>query len=119
YLHAHKISIEHLEPHDEVIVLNNIAVLYYKERDLKIAESYFKKAYDIALKANDNQKIHLYATNVASIAASIGDAEKTEKYIQVSLYYLKDPNANYYVARTVKAKVLSLKKLYKAAIDLF
>jgi hypothetical protein len=118
YLIAHKISIEKLEPEDEIIVLNNIAILYYKEKDYKVAESYFKKAYDIAKKTNNEKNIPFYAANVASIAAATGDVEKAEDYLNISWKYLKEPDKNFYIAQTIKAKIFILQKNYEAAKEI-
>src|SRR5690606_6960003 len=118
YLIAHKISIEKLEPEDEIIVLNNIAILYYKEKDYKVAESYFKKAFDIAKKTNNEKNIPFYAAKVASIAAATGDAEKAEEYLNISLKYLKKLDKDYNVAKNVIAKILWLQGQNKDAINL-
>lgn len=118
YMIAHKIAIDHLEPKDEIIVLNNIAVLYYKEKDHQAAEEYFTKAYDISVKTNQTKNIHLYAANVASIAAATGNVNKAEKFLPIALSNLKEPDINYYLARTIEAKVLWLKNHKKEAIDL-
>lgn len=118
YLIAHKISIEFLEPKEEIMVLNNIAILYYKEKDYKIAESYFTKAYDIAKRTNNKENIHLYAANVASIAAATGDVEKAESYLEIAFKNLKSPDINYFVARTVKAKILWLQNKKQEAINI-
>lgn len=118
FLIAHKISIEHLEPKDEIIVLNSIAILYYKEKEYKSAESYFTKAYDIAVKHNSKKNIHLFAANVASIAAATEDIEKAEKYLEIAFEHLQEPEINYYIAQTIQAKIFSLKKQNKKAIEL-
>ncbi len=118
YLIAHKIAIEKLEPKDEIIVLNSIAILYYKEKDYKKAESYFEKAYEIAFKNNDSKNLPLYAANVASIAAATGNSQKAESYLKISSKDLKEPNINYYVAQTIRAKIFWLKNQKSQAIHL-
>ena len=68
YLEAYKIALKDLDPKHEMIVLNNIAILYSKDSKNDKAEEYFLKAYEIAKENNDSVKIGLYATNLATVA---------------------------------------------------
>src|SRR5690606_5589257 len=48
YRVAYKIALKELDPQHEMIVLNNIAILYSKDLKFDKAEEYFLKAYGIA-----------------------------------------------------------------------
>lgn len=93
YLESYSIALKHLEPTSEMVVLNNIAILYSRERNYEKSGEYFKKAYLIAKENKNKIKIGLYAMNLGSMANETGDAATAKKYIIESLPYLKaDPN---------------------------
>lgn len=93
YLESYSIALKHLEPTSEMVVLNNIAILYSRERNYEKSGEYFKKAYLIAKENKNNLKIGLYAMNLGSMANETGDASTAKQYIMESLPYLKaDPN---------------------------
>jgi len=93
YLESYSIALKHLEPTSEMVVLNNIAILYSRERNYEKSGEYFKKAYLIAKENKNKIKIGLYAMNLGSMANETGDAATAKKYIMESLPYLKaDPN---------------------------
>ncbi|MHA3789514.1 tetratricopeptide repeat protein [Flavobacterium hauense] len=93
YLESYNIALRYLEPTSEMVVLNNIAILYSKENNHQKAREYFKKAYDIAKENKDSIKIGLYAMNLGSVHNEIGEAATAKKYILESLPYFKnEPN---------------------------
>ena len=57
YLEAYTIAIKELELFHEMIVLNNIAILYSKEKKYSKAEEYFEKAYNLAKQNNETIKL--------------------------------------------------------------
>lgn len=89
YLESYNIAVKYLEPTYEMVVLNNIAILYSREKNYEKSGEYFKKAYNIAKENKDNLKIGLYAMNLGSMANETGDAVTAKKYILESLPYLK------------------------------
>jgi tetratricopeptide (TPR) repeat protein len=61
YLESYTIAVKELKPKHEMVVLNNIAIVYSKEKNYDKAKEYFQKAYDIAKENKDRIKIGLYA----------------------------------------------------------
>lgn len=47
YLDAYKIAVAHLDEKSEMTVLNNIAILYSRDKKTEKAEEYFTKAYEL------------------------------------------------------------------------
>ena len=71
YLEAYTIAIKDLEPFHEMIVLNNIAILYSKDKKYDKAEEYFSKALELAKNNKDLIKQGLYSINLAKSTGSI------------------------------------------------
>ncbi len=85
YLEAYDIAINHLEPTHEMSVLNNIAILYSKEKNFDKAEENFRKAYRIADKSKDIIKKGLYAINLGGVLNEKNDLITAQKFLKEAL----------------------------------
>jgi tetratricopeptide (TPR) repeat protein len=100
YLESYTIAVKELEPRYEMVVLNNIAILYSKEEYYTKAKEYFKKAYDIAKENNDTFKTGLYAMNLGNVCNEAGEVKEARVYITESLPFLKPDEDMYLLAET-------------------
>ncbi|WP_284653306.1 tetratricopeptide repeat protein [Flavobacterium terrisoli] len=91
YLISYQIAVKHLDPQHEMIVLNNIAILYGKEKKFEKANEHFYKAYLIARKYNDSLKMGLYSMNLGSLANDENKLQKARNYLNDALGYTKNP----------------------------
>ena len=91
YLISYKIATEFLDAQHEMIVLNNIAVVYSKEKEFTKANDYFHKAYVIANKHNDSLKIALYSMNLGSLANDENKLLKARTYLEKALTFTSSP----------------------------
>ena len=104
YLESYNIAIVHLDESFEMIVLNNIAILYSKEKKFDKAQEYFLKAYAIAKKKNDRVKIGYYSVNLASVLNEMNAPSKARKYIDEATIYLEDKPDVLYLAKIVQVE---------------
>ncbi|HLP64696.1 tetratricopeptide repeat protein [Flavobacterium sp.] len=104
YMESYKIAIAHLDESHEMIVLNNIAILFSKEEKLDKAMEYFLKAYTIAKKRNDFVKTGYYAVNLGSVLNEMNQPLAAQKYIDESLQYLTKQPDVLYLASIVQAE---------------
>lgn len=91
YLISYQIAVKHLDAQHEMIVLNNIAILYGKEKKFEKSNEYFYKAYLIAKKYNDSLKMGLYSMNLGSLANDENKPKKARNYLNDALSYTKNP----------------------------
>src|SRR5690606_23794040 len=82
-------EVKELVPQHEMVVLNNMATIYTKEKNFEKAEEYFKKAYTIAKEKKDSLKIGLYAMNLGGVANETNRLEEAKNYIMESIPLLK------------------------------
>lgn len=110
YLEAYKIALRELEPNHEMIVLNNIAILYSKEKKFIKAEEYFYKAFEIAQENNDSVKIGLYGINLATVANETNELDKAENYLKIAIPRLQKVPDVLTTAYVIQAQNLLLKQ---------
>lgn len=91
YLISYQIAVKHLDPQHEMIVLNNIAILYGKEKKFEKSNEYFYKAFLIAQKSNDSLKMGLYSMNLGSLANDENKLRKARNYFNDALSYTQRP----------------------------
>jgi len=91
YLLSYTIATEFLDDQHEMIVLNNIAVVYSKEKEFVKANEYFHKAYVIANQHKDSLKIALYSMNLGALANDEHHLEKARTYLEKALIYTQRP----------------------------
>lgn len=91
YLISYQIAVKHLDPQHEMIVLNNIAILYGKEKKFEKSNEYFYKAFLIAQKSNDSLKMGLYSMNLGSLANDENKLRKARNYFNDALRYTQRP----------------------------
>src|SRR6218665_104889 len=104
YLESYSTAIAHLDESFEMIVLNNIAILYSKEKKFDKAYDYFLKAYTIAKKRNNKVKIGYYAVNLASVLNETGKPLEVQKYLSEANTYLKNHPDILYLSHVVQAE---------------
>lgn len=104
YLESYTVAITHLDDGYEMIILNNIAILYSKEKRLDKAYEYFLKAYDIAKKKKDLLKVGYYAVNLGSVLNEMNNPSQALKYIRESFILLKKQPDILYLAAIVQAE---------------
>ena len=90
YLDAYKIALQEANPTFEITVLNNIAILYAKDKKFDKAEEYLMKAYESADNQNNLIKKGLYAMNLASVYIETKNIVKCKKYLDIALPLLHD-----------------------------
>jgi len=88
YLQAYNIAIAHLDETSEMIVLNNIAILYSRQKQFDKAYTYFHKAYTIARRNNNEEKKGYYAINIASVLNETGEPAKAQIFLAEALKVL-------------------------------
>ncbi len=90
YLEAYTIAIKDLEPYHEMIVLNNIAILYSKEKKYNKAEEYFGKALALAKNNNELIKQGLYSINLGQVNNLQGDLISAENYLTEAIVFINE-----------------------------
>lgn len=112
YLEAYKIALRELDDPFEMIVLNNIAILYSKEKQFDKAEEFFDKAFVLAHENKDSVKIGFYAINLATVANEQKETSKAEFYTKIAEQHLaQNPQFSFYIPLT-KAQTFLLQKDY-------
>lgn len=91
YLISYQIAVKHLDAKHEMIVLNNIAILYGKEKKFEKSNEYFYKAFVIAKQYNDSLKMGLYSMNLGSLANDENKLQKARNYFNEALTYTDRP----------------------------
>lgn len=122
YLDAYNKAIDADDPTHEIMILNNIAILYAEDENPVKAKEYFQKSFDVAVKENMKQKIALYASNLAEINFATGDVKEAKKYVDITLSHsvngqsiLSDHDAEI-SALTTQNRILLLDKKYDQVI---
>jgi tetratricopeptide (TPR) repeat protein len=87
YLISYQIAIKHLDAKHEMIVLNNIAILYSKEEKFDKAKEHFQKAYTIAVSEKDSLKMGLYSMNLGTLSNAENQPKKAISYLNRGLKY--------------------------------
>ncbi|WP_166668217.1 tetratricopeptide repeat protein [Epilithonimonas xixisoli] len=105
YLDAYKIAVAHLDEKSEMTVLNNIAILYSRDRKTEKAEDYFLKAYELAGQVNNNISKGLYAINLTIVSNEKKDYKTAKKYIDEALKLTLD-SPYYLLARSTYVETL-------------
>ncbi len=95
YLISYQIAVKHLDAQHEMIVLNNIAILYGKEKKFEKSNEHFYKAYLIAKKYNDSLKMGLYSMNLGSLANDENKLQKARNYFNDALSYTQRAEVTY------------------------
>lgn len=90
FLQAHTIAIRDLTPNDEIMVLNNIAILYANEAKYAQATDYFRRGYDVAGRSKDDEAKGVAATNLGNLAFLTNDFPSARRYFYEALKLLKD-----------------------------
>lgn len=114
YLKSYEIALKHLSANDETVVLNNISLLYIKEKKFDQAETYLKKALLIAKKKKDTSKIGYFCLNLASVAIEVHEFQKARDYLEQSRKYLKSPSEIQLLQMVVADNDLQIGNLQKA-----
>ncbi|MFN3754021.1 tetratricopeptide repeat protein [Flavobacterium sp.] len=91
YLISYQIAVKHLDLQHEMIVLNNIAILYGKEKKFEKSNEYFHKAFLMAQKSNDSLKMGMYSMNLGSLANDENKLQKARNYFNDALRYTQRP----------------------------
>src|SRR5690606_23363622 len=77
----------------EMIVLNNIAILYSKEEQFDKAKEYFEKAYQIAKEKDDAIKIGMSAITLGIVNNEQNELVRAKTYLDEAINLLKErPN---------------------------
>ncbi|WP_281766252.1 tetratricopeptide repeat protein [Neptunitalea lumnitzerae] len=85
YLDAYNKILKDGDPTNEMMVLNNIAIVYASDENLNKAEAYFKKAYDIAINQQSKVRTNMYASNLAKLNFEMGAIDKAKEYVDITL----------------------------------
>ena len=90
YLEAYQIILDKSQKNEEGGILNNIGVLYYRNKNMDKALEYFDRAYKIAVETKNNLTGILILNNLASISGKKGDLKQVEKYIHAGEEIVKN-----------------------------
>jgi len=104
YLQAYTIAVKNTDRILQMTVLNNIAILYSKEKNFTQSYSYFKKAYDMAKEDKLAAKIGNYALNLGIVCNETRDVNKGKEYLDEALQYLKGNTKKLVEANTTLAE---------------
>jgi len=115
YLQAYEIALAHLGPKQEMLVFNNVAVLYTKDNDEVKAQESFKKAYNIAKQLNEREQIGAYGINLALLGNKMGALDLADAYIEEALPLLKDSPNILLLGKIARAENLLLREQYSDA----
>ncbi|WP_196885520.1 tetratricopeptide repeat protein [Aureivirga sp. CE67] len=115
YLEAYTIAIKELDEKEEMIVLNNISVLYSMDEKYEKAEEYISKAYEIALKTKEDYTIGLYSINLGEINIQKENREKAQEYFSDAIQLLEKHPKQQKIAKIAFARNLIHFKNYKEA----
>jgi len=118
YLQAYEIAIAHLGSGQEMIVLNNIGILYFQEEERSQAKKYFYKAYQKAKQAKDEVKVGYYAVNLALVSNKMKEVDSSEFYIQEALPLLKNSPNVLLQGKMAQAEMYLLKEQFAKAESL-
>lgn len=116
YLESYSIAIKHLTSKEEMTVLNNIGILYIRDKKLDKAEEYLNKAFQIAIKNNDSIKAGYYLINLGAIAHDKKELQKARKHLEDAIYKLREQPEGLFMAQIVLAENDLLIGNTKAAI---
>lgn len=84
YLPAYIIA-NKLGPRYQMMIINNIAILYSKNKDYGKAKAYFTKARDISVKEKDNEKLGICELNLGVMTSSMEDLPAARKHFESAL----------------------------------
>jgi tetratricopeptide (TPR) repeat protein len=87
-LEAYNLSVKELGPEYEMIILNNIAILYTADKNYKKAKEYYKKAYETA-KDEKFKSLGIYLINLANVENILNNPVQARTYIQEGLPNIK------------------------------
>ena len=87
-LEAYNLSVKELSPEFEMIMLNNIAVIYNADKNYKKAREYYQKAYDTA-KEEKYKSLGIYLINLANVENILNNPAKARQYIEEAMPNLR------------------------------
>lgn len=90
YQQCYKIALKYLGPKYEMIILNNIAVMYYSEKHYVKAVSKQKEALKIAIANNDSIKIGYYSVNLANMFNKLKRFGEAKALLNTAQRYFKN-----------------------------
>ncbi len=83
---AYKMCLENkLKVGREILVLNGIAGIFFKQNDIGKAKKFVERAYRLALDNDIKGQIEMLASDMALICNKEGRYEEAEKFIEISL----------------------------------
>src|SRR5690606_26240893 len=92
---------------------NNIAILYFQEKNNEKAYEYFLKAYQLAKENDLPEKRGMYATNLGLVLNKLKRLAEAETFIKEAIPLLKnDPNAS-----LMAQMALSENKMFHGSFD--
>jgi len=104
YLDAYSIAVKHLDESKEMIVLNNIGILYSKQGELKKSEQYFLKSYKLAERLKIFRKKGYYAVNLGSLYNQKRNPGLALFYLKQALPLLQKDKEQLFLAHIALAK---------------
>lgn len=108
YLQAYEIALRESDERNEMIVVNNIAILYFEEGNLEDALTYFTKAYSIAHSLEEADRIGYYAVNIALVSNKLNQTESAKVYLEEAFPLIKDNKRVSILAELARAENLLL-----------
>ena len=87
-LEAYNLSVKELGPEFEMIMLNNIAIIYTADKNYKKAKEYYQKAYDTA-KEEKFKSLGIYLINLGNMENILNNPKQAKMYMQEAMPNLK------------------------------
>ena len=90
FVQARSIANQHLRPSEVKSVLNNIAILYTKDKNYTKANDYFYEAYKLAEQSGDSLRMGMYAVNLGQVNNQIGHIAESQRYCEIARPLIKE-----------------------------
>lgn len=112
---AYETAVNHLGDRQQMLVYNNVGVLYVEEGEYYKAKESFLKAYVVAKTLGDSEQTGAYAINLALVGNKLGELDYAEKLIEEALPLLKESPNIYLLGEIARTENLYLKGAYSRA----
>lgn len=90
YLLAFDVAEKHLDAKAQMAGINNIAVVYFQDREFEKAFQYFEKARLLAKNSGETGKQGLYALNLALVSNKMNRLREAETYLREAEKHLSE-----------------------------
>lgn len=90
YLEAYEVAIAHLEMKYQMVVLNNVAILYAEDENFTKAQGYFEQAYALAKEMGNQSKMGVNGVNLAHSYNELNQPERAAQVLDEVFPYIEE-----------------------------